>query len=85
MAIETTEFLAAVARMIRAAGRRAADADEIEFAQLVALRQVLDEAIAVAEDGQHALGRSDAYIASATGVTKQAIQIRRARRKKKAA
>jgi hypothetical protein len=85
MAIETIPFLLAVGRMIRAAGRRVAQADEIELGQLYALRTVLDEAIREAEDGQLASGRSLSYIASATGVSRQAVHARRARQKKRAA
>ena len=39
---ETLEYLAAARRFIRAAGKRVADADEFELAELVALRQELE-------------------------------------------
>jgi hypothetical protein len=58
--------------MIRAAGRRAANADEFELAELVKLRDVVDEQIQVAVDGQRSIGRSWAFIAAATGMSRQA-------------
>lgn len=72
MAVETTEYLKAAARFIRAAGRRVADADEVELQELLKLQAVLDEAVQAAVDGQRARGLSWAYIASATGKTRQA-------------
>lgn len=70
--VETMEYLGAARRFIRAAGRRVADADEIELAELLNLRHELDQAITEAIRGQRALGRSWAYIARATGTTREA-------------
>lgn len=70
--VETTEYLTALRRTIAAAGRRVADADEVELAQLLALQDDLAEAIATAVHGQRSMGRSWAWIASATGHTRQA-------------
>lgn len=72
MTVETPAYLTGVARMIRAAGKRVADADEPELAQLLALQTALNDAIQTAVDGQRSIGRSWAAIAAATGNTRQA-------------
>ena len=72
MTVETPAYLTGVARMIRAAGKRVADADEPELAQLLALQTALNDAIQTAVDGQRSIGRSWAAIALATGSTRQA-------------
>lgn len=72
MTVETSEYLRAVQRMLRAAGRRVADADEPELAALLAMRRDLDDAIQQAVDGQRAIGRSWAHIAAAAGTSRQA-------------
>lgn len=69
---ETAEYLAAARRFIRGAGRRVAEGDEPELAELLALQAVLDEAIQTAVDGQRSIGRSWAHIAQATGHSRQA-------------
>ncbi|UOE43752.1 AsnC family protein [Agromyces larvae] len=74
--VETTEFLSMVRRMLRAAARRVADADEPELATLIELREELDQAIATAVEGQRARGVSWAGIARATGTTRQAAHAR---------
>jgi hypothetical protein len=76
MSVETLPFIDAVRRMIRAAGRRVAEADEFELAELLALRDEIDQAIQTAVDGQLATGRSWAQIAVATGTTRQAAHKR---------
>ena len=73
---ETLEYLAAARRFIRAAGKRVADADEFELAELVALRQDLEAAIVVAVHGQRSYGRSWAYIGAALGMKRQSAQER---------
>ena len=70
--VEAIEFIGAVRRFVRAAGVRVADADEYELTALLALRGDLDAAIATAVHGQRATGRSWAYIALATGCSRQA-------------
>ena len=71
--VETEEYLKMVARMVRGAGRRVADADEVELRQLIALRNVLESAIKDAVKGQReTYNRSWEYIAQATGTTRQA-------------
>lgn len=73
---ETTEYLAAARRFIRAAGRRVAEADEVELGLLLELRHDLDVAITDAVNGQRARGMSWAYIAAAMGTTRQAAHAR---------
>lgn len=71
MKVETSEWLKMLARMIRAAGRRVAEADEHELAQLVALRDQLEESIRFAIQGQRSSGRSWASIGIALGLSRQ--------------
>lgn len=73
---ETGDYLSMLRRMIAAAGRRVADADEVELGTLLGLRHDLDKAIAEAVNGQRRRGVSWAYIASAMGTTRQAAQQR---------
>lgn len=80
MSVETDEFLAMVRRMIRRAGERVGDADEPELAQLVALRDDLERAIATAATGQRAIGRSWAEVARGLGTSRQAAHARYAAR-----
>lgn len=70
--VETSDYLSAARRFIRAAGRRCADADEVELRELIGLHQDLDAAIAEAVAGIHARGMSWAYIAKALGTTRAA-------------
>ena len=74
MAVETLPYLDAVKRMIRAAGRRVAEADEFELYELTTLRAEVEAAIVSAIDGQMngPSDRSWADIASALGTTRQA-------------
>lgn len=76
MPVETPEFIAMLRRMIRAAGRRAAEGDEIELRDLIALQADLTQAITTAVHGQRDHGRSWTYIATATGTTRQGAQQR---------
>lgn len=76
MTVETGDYLAMLRRMLRAAGRRVGDADEVDLAGLVALRADLDEAIEAAVTGQRSTGRSWAYVAAGLGTTRQAAQQR---------
>lgn len=74
--VETGEYLSAARRFIRAAGRRVADADEVELAGLLSLQADLDEAVQAAVKGMRDRGMSWAYVARATGTTRQAAQQR---------
>lgn len=75
--VETMEYAAMMRRMVRAYGRRVADCDIEDLAELIALRGDLEAAIA---DAVHATRerhrRSWADIARATGTTRQAAQQR---------
>ena len=73
---DTVDFLVAVRRLIRRAGVRVADSDEFELAELVALRDELEDAIVVAIRGQRSIGRSWAYIGAALGIKRQSAQER---------
>ena len=70
--VETMDYLGAARRFIRAAGRRVGECDEVELAELLALRAVVDEAEAVAGAGQRTYGKSWAAIARGTGTTREA-------------
>ncbi len=70
--IETPAYLASLRRMIRAAGRRVGDADEVDLRELIALHDEVDQAVQTAVNGQRALGRSWRWIAAATGHSRQA-------------
>lgn len=76
MSVETGEFLAMVRRMLRAAGRRVAEADEVELSDLAALRSDVDEVIATAVASWRSQGRSWATIGEALGISKQGAQQR---------
>lgn len=71
---ETPEYAAMVRRIIRAHGRRVADADPEDLADLLAIRAELDAALAVAIAGQRRNGFSWAAIGRGLGVTRQAAQ-----------
>lgn len=74
---ETTEYAGMLRRMIRAYGRRVADADDVDLAEMVQLRDELEEAIALAVRGQRELhGASWADVARGLGTTRQAAQMR---------
>ena len=78
--VETMDYLGAARRFIRAAGRRVAECDEIELAELIALRGVIEAAIDEAVAGQKTR-KSWAGIALATGTTREAAYQRWGRRK----
>lgn len=69
--VETIPYIRALCRMIRAAGRRAADGDEPELQALVELRAEVEAAIQVAAQGQANSGRSWSFIAEGLGTTRQ--------------
>lgn len=64
-----------VRRIIRAHGRRVGDADPEDLAELVAMRETLDAAIALAVKGQRRNGFSWAAIGRGLGITRQAAQM----------
>lgn len=71
--VENSEYAAFVARAIRAAGRRAADGDPEDLAELLQLGQQLDEAMAVAVRGLRAAPHSHSWarIAAVLGISRQ--------------
>ncbi len=72
MAVETPEFGAMVKRMLRAYGRRVADADPEHLASLVALRDELEQGILLGIDGQRRGGRASwTDIGRALGISRQ--------------
>lgn len=75
--VDTTEYLAMVRRLLRAAGRRVADADPEDLAELLGLQAELDQAIVTAVHGmRNTHGASWADIARATGTSRQAAAMR---------
>lgn len=74
-ATETPDFAAVVARMIRAHGRRVADADPIDLRALLDLRDVLDAAIDEAGAAQRQR-YSLAELADGLGVSRQYVSKR---------
>lgn len=74
---ETFEYAAMMRRMIRAHGRRVADADPEDLTDLIALRFELEAAIADAVAGQRRnYDRSWSDIARGLGTSRQAAQQR---------
>lgn len=74
---ETHEYAAMMRRMLAAHGRRVADADPEDLADLIALRGSLDAAIGDAVRGQRSsFGTSWSDIGRALGITRQAAQQR---------
>lgn len=65
-----------IARMIAAAGRRAAGLDPDQLARLQRLHRAVDDATAVAVAGQRSAGITWESIGEALGVTKQAALMR---------
>lgn len=73
--VETPEYIKAAQRFIRAAGRRVGDADDVDLAQLIELRDAVETAIAEAVTSQRAnYGRSWQWVANGLGITRQAAQ-----------
>lgn len=68
--------LAMIARMIAAAGKRAAGMDPDQLARLQDLHRAVDQATAVAVAGQRSQGITWESIGQALGVTKQAALMR---------
>lgn len=75
--VETPEYLAMLQRLMKAAARRVGDADDVDLAELVKLRDHLDDAITKAVTVQRVKwDRSWADIGRALGTTRQAAQQR---------
>lgn len=74
--VENADFAAFIRRIIRRHGRRVADGDPEDLAALLEVRALVDDAIAVAVQGQRDQGWSWAAIGRAVGITKQSAQER---------
>lgn len=69
-------YQAFVRRILRAYGRRMAEADPEDLVELLAMRDEVDAAIAAAARGLHASGRSWTEIGAAVGMSRQAARQR---------
>lgn len=76
MSVETPEFASMLRRMCRAYGRRVADADPEDLAEMSVVLDELLDAVQVAVDGQREAGGSWADIGRAFGITRQSAQER---------
>lgn len=85
--VETPEYASFCRRIIRAYARRIAEADEVDLADMLRVRDEMDAAIASAVQGLRDRGESWAYIAAGLGTTRQNAQKRfgRAEQTRKAA
>ena len=72
--ITSTQFVAFLRRVVRAAARRVAEGDESELAELFAVREDLDDAICSAIEGQLAIGKTWAQVAAGMGTSRQGAQ-----------
>jgi len=79
-AIDTNAYLRMTARIVSGAGRRVADADPEELAQLLQLRDAVDQAVLQAVSGLRQSGATWQDIGDAIGVTRQAAIMRWAKR-----
>jgi hypothetical protein len=68
---DIAEYEAMVRRVIKAHGRRVAASDPEDLGGLLALHEVIEQAIAVAIEGQRETGFSWAEIGRGLGTTKQ--------------
>jgi hypothetical protein len=76
--VENSKFAGFVRRIIAAHALRVAAGDVEALADLVKLSEAVDAAIVSAMVGLKEFGYSDAEVAARLGVTKQAVQKRRA-------
>jgi hypothetical protein len=74
--VETTEFLAAVGRLVRSGGRRVALEDPDQLVALLELQHQVDLAIIEAVAGLRAAGITWEDIGAAAGTTRQAALMR---------
>lgn len=74
--VETSSYIEFARRIIRGAGKRVAAADDWELAELVSLRDEVDDAIRRAVAGLRAQGHSWQYIGDALGIKRQSAQER---------
>ena len=74
--VETSSYIEFARRIIRRAGDRVAEADDWELAELVSLRNDVEDAIRRAVAGQRTQDRSWQYIGDALGIKRQSAQER---------
>lgn len=79
-AVETPQYAAFCRRVIRAYARRVAAADEVDLADMLAVRDEMDAAIRAAVAGMRERGEAWSYIAEGLGTTRQAAQQRYSRK-----
>jgi hypothetical protein len=74
--IETPAYAAMMRRMIRRYGERVGDADPVDLATMLEIRDVFDQAIADAVAGQIEAGFSWREVGEGLGTTKEAAWAR---------
>ena len=74
--VETSAYLSMLARLLTNGGARVASGDTDELAELLELREVLDEAILEAVRGLRDAGTTWSDIGAAAGTTGQAATMR---------
>lgn len=75
MAVETSGkggYLEMLNRMIRRAGVRVAEGDEVDFAELLTIQATIQEAIRVGAVGIHDRTGSWEYVGKGAGITREA-------------
>ena len=77
--VETLDYIAFARRVIRAAGQRCAEADDFELAELITLRDDVEDAITRAVVGLREQGHSWQYIGDPLGIKRQSAQERYAK------
>ena len=70
--VETASYLDFARRIIRRAGTRVGQADDWELAELISIREDVEEAIATAVAGLRSRGPAWEYLGPARGVSRQA-------------
>lgn len=73
---ETQDIADFLRRMLKAYGRRVADSDDYDLAEMADVMVEMENAMQAAVDGQRERGASWATIGSAFGITRQAAQQR---------
>ena len=76
-AVEMAEYAQMVGRMVRSLGRRGADGDFTDLAEIAKVSKMMDDAMQAAVDGmREQQGYSWAQIGEGLGITRQAAQQR---------
>lgn len=74
--VETSDFLAAVARLVSSAGRRVGEGDPDEFRQLLVLQREVEAALVTAVAGLREASVTWEQIGEMSGTTRQAALMR---------